>query len=73
MLQCILHPLRAHDVITGNVSVASINASGYRNQVAQVLQNFRNLLKTCAQRVFRARSIFDQDRKIMACKVQSTG
>ena len=45
MLQCSLHCLLADNVITRDVSVASIDAGGNRHQVAQVLQQHLDLVQ----------------------------
>ena len=58
VLQCILQSLRAHNVVTRDMSVAGIDAGANRNQLAQVLQHFRDLFEAAAERVFRARLCF---------------
>ena len=71
MLQCISHSRFADDVITCDVSVASINAGGNRNHAAQILQYFSHLFETGAQRVLCAGGIFNQNAQIVPGQVQS--
>ena len=62
-VECIFHPSWAHDVVTSDVSVASIDARPHRNHVAQVFQDFGNLFEAAPERVFRSACIFNQDGK----------
>ena len=62
MLQRELAAFVTDDVISGNVSVAGIDARAHGHGVAKKLQQLRNLLKSAAQRIFRTRRVFDQDR-----------
>ena len=63
MLQRKPAPVFTDDVVSRNVRVTSIDAGAYRHGPAQKVQELRYLLESPAQRILRARRIFDQDRQ----------
>ena len=67
------HSRETHNVISGDVSVAGIDAGSSRNETSEAVQNFANLLKAAAQRKLRARSIFDQDSQSGLGQIDALG
>ena len=55
-----LHSVNADNLVAGNVHVAGIDAGADRNDIAQQVQDFRDLFKTAAQRVLEAGGVFDE-------------
>src|SRR4051812_41085866 len=62
-------PFRRNDVVSGDMRVAGVNASGNRNHAAQAIQEFRHLLEGAAQRIFRAGGVLDRDLESTLWKI----
>ena len=63
MLQGFIESGLANDVVSGNVSVTCVDARANRDDSAQTIQDLRDLLKTSAQREFRAGRVFNENRE----------
>ena len=61
--QSIAESFFRNDVISRHMGVAGINAGADRNVIAQMFDDFCDLLKAAAQRVFSSGGVFDEDRK----------
>ena len=63
MLQRLADAFLAHDVVSGNMGVAGIDARADRNDAVEPIQNLRNLLEASAKRELRPGGVLDQDRQ----------
>src|ERR1700722_3989680 len=61
MLQRPVKTVLAYDVIAGDMRLAGVDASAYRNQPAQAINYFCDLLEASAQRKFRTRGVLDEN------------
>jgi hypothetical protein len=63
VLQGLINALFADDIVSGNVSVAGIDAGGDRNDATEAVDDFGNLLEAASKGEFGAGSVLDQDRE----------
>ena len=63
VLQSLIEAGFADDVISGDVGVAGINARRGGNDPVQAVEDFRDLLKTSAERELGARGVLDENRE----------
>ena len=63
LLQSLINAPFADNVVSGDVSVAGVDARGYWNNTAEAVDDFGNLLKAATEREFGAGGVFDEDGK----------
>src|ERR1035437_5342327 len=73
MLQGLVEALVADYVVSGNVSVAGIDAGADWNESAQAIQKFRNLFEAAAERELRSGGVLDQDGQTALGQVEPFG
>ena len=71
--RCLVDAFFADDVVSGDVSVTGVDAGRDRNDAAQAIDDFGDLLEAASQGEFGASGIFDQDGESGFRQVKALG
>jgi hypothetical protein len=69
--QRLLDTFGRHDVVAGDVGVASVDAGSDRHEAAEAIEDFGYLFEAPAERIFGAGSIFDEDGEIAFSEIET--
>ena len=71
MLQGLVDTLFGDDVVSGDVSVAGVDAGSDGNDAAETVDDFGDLFEAASERKFRAGGVFDEDGESSLREVQA--